>query len=249
MFFLGIYYPRYIIDLVLGICVCVTLRKPSGAFNIEYRMTSEVFNLYDRLLTEHGDPVELWPQWCAKEKDTATREIIIIGSILVQRTSWRNAEKALVNLRNSNLLSLKSITNTSIDTLTPLILVAGFYTSKPYRLKTVASHIVNKYGSVEKMLHKDTDELREELLSLMGVGSETADTILLYGLNKPTFIIDAYTKRFITKYNLTRETEYQKLKMYFEESLPKKVKVYQDMHVLMIADDKGKDWCKMQVVE
>jgi endonuclease-3 related protein len=207
--------------------------------------SSKIFKLYNHLLKKHGHPKKLWPQWCAKSKNEKLRQLIAIGAILTQRTSWRNAEKALINLKKKNLLSTKQITELDIKKLTKLIRVAGFYTTKPKRLREFCNYVISNYGDLSKMRRKPTDILRKELLEVYGVGPETADTLLLFALDKPSFIVDEYTKRFVGKYSLADTRGYDDLKKLFESSLQKSVEIYQNYHVLMIVDQKGKEWCLM----
>lgn len=204
--------------------------------------------LYKDLLQKYGDPSKIWPQWCAKEKDLHTRELIVIGAVLTQRTSWRNAEIALKNLAKAGLLGLEKISRQSnLNKLTELTRVAGFYTTKPKRLYELATFIVRS-GGIESLLNRETKRFRSELLEVYGIGPETADTILLYVFDKPSFIIDEYTKRFSIKYGLTDGLGYYELKELFESTLPKDTKVYQNYHTLIIVDQKGIEGSKMRIV-
>lgn len=209
---------------------------------MKYLKQNRIVRLYFRLLRKYGNPEIFWPQWCAKRKNKKLREIIAIGAILVQKTSWINAELALRNLKKENLLSLRKIANLkNLDKLTNLLKPAGFYNTKPKRLYTLASFITKEYRDVEKLLNEDINILREKLLGLYGIGQETTDTLLLYALDKPSFIIDEYTKRFVKKYKLTKYKTYNELKRFFEKSLPRKVAIYQNFHILIIIDQKGKE--------
>lgn len=203
-------------------------------------MAKKICALYQDLLKKYGPPEKIWPQWCAKKKTTKDRELIAIGAILTQRTSWRNAHLALENLKKEKLLSLKNIAKlTNLTKLTKLIRPAGFYQTKPKRLFVLASFIVQKYGNLNKFAKEDLGIARNKLLGLYGIGPETADTILLYALDKSSFVIDEYTKRFVAK-NLSQQNKnYDSLKKLFENNLPKKVKVYQNCHTLIIVEQKG----------
>lgn len=212
-------------------------------------MDTRISKLYKELHKKHGDPVELWPQWCAKKKDKRLRDLIAIGAILTQRTSWRNANIALNNLKSKGLLSLEEISNLkSTDKLTELVRPAGFYQTKPKRLFEFAKFVIEKYGNLEKMTKEDLNSLREILLNLYGIGPETADVILLYVLDKPSFVIDEYTKRFVAKNRLSELTSYEGLKELFENSLPRDIKIYQNYHMLIILEQKGREHTKMEVV-
>lgn len=125
---------------------------------------NKIHNLYLKLYAKHGDPEKFWPQWCAKKKTPKLRNIIAIGAILTQRTSWHNADLALRNLKKENLLSLKKIASLRKFTkLTELIRPAGFYQTKPKRLFTFASFIVNNYGNLDNFAKEDLIVAREKL--------------------------------------------------------------------------------------
>lgn len=213
-------------------------------------MKHKIHKTYKDLLEKHGDAKKFWPQWCAKEKDLRTREIIAIGAILTQRTSWRNADIALRNLKKESLLSLKEIAAlSSPGKLTELVRPAGFYQTKPKRLYSFASFIVREYGNLAKFMRENLDIARNKLLGLYGIGPETADTILLYALDRPSFVIDEYTKRFVSNHlSLRGKLEYDHLKKLFEENLPRDVKIYQNYHTLIIVEQKGKEGSLMKAV-
>ena len=151
--------------------------------------------------------MELWPQWCARQKSPRLRELIAIGAILTQRTSWHNADLALRNLQKANLLSLVSIAEIKdIGQLVDLIRPAGFFTTKPQCLFDLCDFIIKEYGNLENFRQEDLNNAREKLLAIKGIGPETADTILLYALDKPIFVIDEYTKRLVQKLKLANKT-------------------------------------------
>ena len=191
---------------------------------------NKIYNLYLKLYSKHGNPEKFWPQWCAKKKTPRLREIIAIGAIMTQRTSWHNADLALRNLKKERLLSLKKIASLGkLDKLTKLIRPAGFYQTKPKRLFSFASFIIDNYGNLSTFAREDLIVAREKLLALYGIGPETADTILLYSLDKPTFIIDEYTKRLASKEKLSDQLTYDYLKEIFQKSLPRKVEIHQNL--------------------
>lgn len=197
--------------------------------------------IYLNLLAKYGHPVKYWPQWCAQNKSVEDREKIIIGMILVQRTSWHNADIALKNLKKENLLSIAKIANLkSLDLLTDLIRPAGFYQSKPKRLFDVCQSIA-KQADIFQIR-------REDLLAIKGVGPETADTILLYALDQPVFIIDEYTRRFVAKYNLSSHRDYHQLQNFFHQNLKPNLLVYQNFHTLIIISQKGPQNSSMEIV-
>ncbi len=208
---------------------------------------NSVYKLYLKLLKKHGPAREFWPEWCAKKKSLALREIIALGAILTQRISWRNADMALKRLKEKDLLSLEKIASlNNLDELTKLIKPAGFYQTKPKRLFNFCQFIVKDYGSLAEFAQEDLELAREKLLALNGIGPETADTILLYALDRPTFVIDEYTKRWIEKLGLTEKKSYGDLKEFFEGHLPKEVEIFQNFHTLIIIEQKGKEWSTMK---
>jgi len=212
---------------------------------------SKIYKLYLNLLQKCGSPKEYWPQWCKKGKTSSDREIIAIGAILTQRTSWRNAELALENLKKAELLSFGKIAELErSETLVPYVRVAGFYQSKPKKLFELCKFIevfegVKGFGEYAK---KNLEKAREDLLSLYGIGPETADTILLYAFDKPSFVVDEYTKRLVKKEELATDLSYDNLKNLFEKNLPVNTEIYQNFHALVIFSQKEKSRWGMKVV-
>ncbi|MFZ5366581.1 MAG: endonuclease III domain-containing protein [Patescibacteria group bacterium] len=203
--------------------------------------SNKIFKLYLDFLQKHGSPEKFWPQWCALRKSPKQRELIAIGAILTQRTSWHNADLSLRNLKKAGLLSLKKVSDLdNYNQLRELIRPAGFYQSKPRRLYDFCSFIIKEYSSLEKFMKEDLKIAREKLLSLYGIGPETADTILLYALDRLSFVIDEYTKRLVKKRGLATSFTYDYLKDFFERNLPQEVKAYQEFHALIIVEEKGK---------
>ncbi|MFC1727074.1 endonuclease III domain-containing protein [Patescibacteria group bacterium] len=203
---------------------------------------------YTQLLQEYGDPITYWPQWCAKTKSVKEREKIIIGMVLVQRTSWHNANIALKNLKKENLLSIRKISELkSLDKLTQLIRSAGFYQSKPKRLFDICAFAIGQ-GGISRLIKRDASKLRLDLLDIKGVGQETADTILLYALDKPVFIIDEYARRWVEKNGITKEKDYLKLQQFFHDNLKKDLLIYQNFHTLIIVCQRGREKSVMEVV-
>jgi len=210
---------------------------------------SKIYQIYLDLLQKYGSPEKYWPQWCKKSKTIRDREIIAIGAILTQRTSWHNAETAILNLKKTGLLSLKKISELqSSERLIPYVRVAGFYQSKPRRLFDLCTFVVKNYGNIENLLKDELKIIKEKLLSLYGIGPETADTILLYSLDKPSFVIDEYTKRLAKKEELAENFDYNCLENLFEKNLPADVKIYQDFHALIIFSQKEKSGWGMKIV-
>ena len=211
--------------------------------------SSFLFELYRSLVNVHGPAKNFWPLWCREKKSSEDKEKIAIGAILTQRTTWHNAELALTNLAKEKTLSLRKICSLGekdMEKLIRLILPAGFYTVKPARLYGFCSFIVKKYGNLENFAKLSLPTGRKLLLSLSGIGPETADTILLYACEKPVFVVDEYTRRFLEKKGIEYDKGYEELRAMFEKSLPRSSRLYQDFHALIIVDEKGEEKARMR---
>lgn len=195
--------------------------------------------LYNELKKKYGKPKTQWELWCKRPKTEKERERVLIGAILTQRTNWKNVELALNNLQKKRIASLKGVYRLGSQKLAPLIKPAGFYKTKAGYLFTLAEFVIENYGSSEKMKMADEEILREGLLKLKGIGPETADSILLYALDKPVFVIDEYTKRLVKKHNLAAKTDYYLLQKLFEKNLRKDLGLFQDFHALIVIDGKN----------
>jgi len=202
-------------------------------------MNPRIYKFYLRLSKKYPRPPELWQVWCQKKKSAKLKEEIAIGAILTQRTNWRNVEQALANLKKTNILSLKKISRLkNLEKLKNLIKPAGFYQTKSKRLYEFCRFLQLNYGSLINFTKEDLKTAREKLLALYGIGPETADSILLYALDKPTFVIDEYTRRFVKKNRLAKKFTYDYLKNLFEKNLPCDVELYQKYHALIVWEGK-----------
>jgi endonuclease-3 related protein len=154
--------------------------------------------------------------WPAK-----TRFEVIVGAYLTQNTSWRNVEMAMRQLRAARVLTVEGIRNVSIPRLERLIRSSGYFRQKARNLKTFVKFVDQKYGgSLTKMFARPTKKVREELLSLNGVGPETADSILLYAGQHSVFVVDAYTRRLAIRHGiLTEDASYEEVRSLFERAL------------------------------
>jgi endonuclease III related protein len=164
----------------------------------------------------------LYRSWGAQHWWPAQSPIeVIIGAYLTQNTSWTNVERALGELRKARLLSVSGIRRTPLRRLERLIRSAGYFRQKASRLKKFVRFLDRRYGgSLARMFAQPTAKLREELLSLDGIGSETADSILLYAGNHPIFVVDAYTRRIVERHQLApSRTSYEQIRQLFEQSL------------------------------
>jgi endonuclease-3 related protein len=190
---------------------------------------------FDALLARYG-PQKWWP--------ADSRFEVMVGAILAQNTAWKNVEKAIHNLKVYELLDARKIHELDQDTLALAIKPAGTYNVKAARLKAYIAWFLSRFdGDLEKMKELSPSRLREEILEVKGIGPETADAILLYALEIPTFVVDAYSHRVLTRHELAMdEATYDDLKEYFENNLPRDAKVYNDFHALIVKV--GKEYCR-----
>jgi endonuclease-3 related protein len=146
---------------------------------------------------------------------------VIVGAYLTQNTAWTNVERALANLRAAHLVNVAGIRRVKLPELERLIRPSGYFRQKAQRLKTFVAFLDKRYGgSLTRMFNQPTDKLREELLSLNGVGPETADSILLYAGNHPVFVVDAYAVRILGRHDLLPEkTNYEDIRQIFQSAL------------------------------
>ncbi len=150
-----------------------------------------------------------------------TRFEVIVGAYLTQNTAWKNVELSLAKLRIAHVLSVEGIREVSLVQLQRLIRSSGYFRQKAARLKTFVAFLDKKYGgSLDQLFAQPTDKLRAELLSLNGVGPETADSILLYAGNHPVFVVDAYTRRILDRHGILPErTDYDEIRELFQRVL------------------------------
>jgi len=146
---------------------------------------------------------------------------VIVGAYLTQNTAWTNVERALENLRRAGLLSLDGIRRATLQRLQRLIRPSGYFRQKANRLKIFVAFLDKEYdGSLDRLFSQPTENLREELLNLYGVGPETADSILLYAGNHPVFVVDAYTRRILDRHHILPEkSDYEEIRRLFEQAL------------------------------
>jgi len=168
---------------------------------------------------------------------------VIVGAILAQNTSWLNVERAIDNLKKNELLEPPKLYRLSHKRLASTIKPAGYYNIKAKRLKNFLNFLFKSYkGSLRKMSLQDTHQLRRQLLSVNGIGPESADSILLYCFGKPVFVVDAYTIRILLRHHLIKEgTSYDKIQNLFMQNLKKDVKLFNEYHALLVK--LGKDYC------
>ena len=153
---------------------------------------------------------------------------IALGAILGQNTTWKNAEKALTSLRTANIISPVKIHQIPQRELAQLIYSSGSYNVKAKKIKEFVKYLSDRFNNnINAMEDVDMDRLRPELLNVFGIGEETADDILLYIAKKPSFIIDAYTRRIVDRLGLSPKTnKYSSYKSIFMENLPKDCRIF-----------------------
>lgn len=211
------------------------------------------FEIY-KLLLDYFGPQDWWPideDYHRKHKSDPRFEVVV-GAILTQNTAWGNVEKALYNLKNENSLNIKKILQTDIGFLRNMIQPSGFFNQKATRLKNIAYFLNENYeGDLEKFFDSDLQKIRNELLSLNGVGPETADSILLYAGNLPVFVVDAYTKRICKRIPVNiNKVSYIEIQQYFEKYLQNNfniidiVSIYKELHALIV--ELAKNFCTIK---
>lgn len=187
--------------------------------------------VYDRLLARFG-PQGWWP--------AETRFEMVVGALLMAQTAWPRVAEAVGNLRRAGALDPHVLAAMPLDRLRALVRPAGLYRTKPRRLRAFCRHLVRAAdGDVDRFLARPPDALRRELLSLDGVGPETADSILLYAAGARTFVVDAYTVRIGRRLGLFRTDRYDAVKAYFESRVPPDLATYREYHALLVALGKG----------
>lgn len=181
---------------------------------------------YEHMLTGMGRQ-----EWWHMERGFSPKEFeVCVGAILTQNTNWTNVEKALHLMKEKGMTSPQKISSANLKTLEEAVRPSGFFRQKAQRLKAFSSFI-DGFGGFAQFSRKVT---REELLGLKGIGPETADSILLYALGRPVFVIDAYTKRIFTRLGFPEQKGYEEWRRLFEDSLPKDAQLYKEYHALIV---------------
>jgi endonuclease-3 related protein len=190
-------------------------------------LAKALLNIYRRLLARYG-PQHWWPAVEPFE--------VIVGAILTQSAAWGNVEKAIANLKEANALSPKTLRSLSTPKLAKLVRPCGYYNAKALKLKSFAYWLGNHHrDDLNKLFAGSVDELRQQLLSINGIGQETADSIILYAAAKPSFVIDAYTRRIISRIGLApAKNSYAAYQALFMEHLPADAKLFNEYHALLV---------------
>ena len=191
--------------------------------------------IYERLSHTVG-PRHWWPGESPFE--------VIVGAILTQNTSWANVEKAIGNLKKAGILSPLGMRNSGRDELAEVIRPSGFYRLKANRLKRFVDFFYEEFnGDITRMRSQDLGSLREKLLKVHGIGPETADSIILYALGKPVFVVDAYTRRIFVRHKLISEKwSYEDVQGMVMGELGGDAGMYNEFHALLVF--LGKHWCR-----
>ncbi len=198
-----------------------------------------LIKIYKKLLENYGE--QYW--WPADSKLECA-----IGAILTQNTSSNNVEKAIINIKSVMDITIENLSVLSTNELSLLIRPSGFYKQKAKRIKRLIEFINNQYeGKIENMEHENLKSLRAGLLSINGIGPETADCILLYVVNKPIFVIDKYTYRLLYRHGfIVRETSYSEMQNLFMENLENRSGLFGEFHALIV--EVGKNHCKKRAI-
>ncbi|MBN2703950.1 MAG: endonuclease III domain-containing protein [Pontiellaceae bacterium] len=188
------------------------------------------------LLFDHWGKQHWWPADSQLE--------MMLGAVLTQNTAWTNVEKAIENLRTHNALNLDTLHHVSTEQLAEWIRPAGYYNQKAKYIKAMIDTICSRFNaSLDPLFALDTPALRKELLSWKGIGPETADSILLYAANRPVFVVDAYTKRFLLRHGwCTEKATYNEIAELFIHDLHKDVQLFNEYHALIVR--LGKTHCQ-----
>jgi endonuclease-3 related protein len=197
-------------------------------------MASLMLQVYKRLLKTFG-PQHWWPGTTPFE--------VMVGAVLTQNTNWQNVEKAIANLDQADLLEPHALYNVPEEELEELLRPAGYFRIKARRLRNLLKFLVERYnGSLEAMFQTDLQTLRKELLSVSGIGQETADSIMLYAGGLPSFVVDAYTFRIFARHGwIGFDADYHQIQDYLQSGLPQDVQLYNEYHALLVY--LGKHYC------
>lgn len=194
---------------------------------------SKILRIFEILFQTFG-PQHWWPGETSLE--------IMVGAVLTQNTAWKNVEKAIDNLKSRGLLDLEMLVKLDVSKLSEIIRPSGFYRLKASRLKSLLQFVFEE-GGVEKLRKMEPKSLREKLLKIKGIGKETADSILLYALDMPSFVVDAYTRRILKRVGLVKRENlpYDEIQNLFLRELPADIRIYNEYHALLVK--LGKEYC------
>ena len=190
-----------------------------------------LMDLFNQLFDEYGKR-NWWPA------DTPFE--MMVGAILTQNTTWTNVEKAIENLGTK--INPQFIEEASNDELAKLIRPSGFYNQKAIKLKELARWFKKYNYDIERLKKADGDSLREEMLEVKGIGRETADSILTYALDKTYFVVDAYTRRILSRIGFNIPEDYDEIRLFIESEIPRDIYIYNEFHALIVYH--AKQFCR-----
>jgi len=195
-----------------------------------------ILNNYFQALYDAYGPQHWWPG--------RSRFEVIVGAILTQNTSWVNVEAAIKNIRAARLLTPQGMEAVSMARLARLVRPSGYFRQKAKKLKAFTHFLYENHGgSLSRLFRTPTSLLRERILTIHGIGPETADSILLYAGRHPVFVIDTYTRRILERHDLAESKHsYEEVRSLFESSLPREVQLFNEYHALIVRI--GKDYCR-----
>lgn len=198
-------------------------------------LAEKLLEIYRRLYAAYG-PQHWWPAGSPFE--------VVVGAILTQSAAWVNVEKAIENLRAAGILSPQGLLRVGPDELARLIYPAGYYNAKARKLKAFVEMLFDRHGGeLDALFALPLPELRQQLLATHGIGQETADSITLYAAEKPSFVIDAYTRRVFSRLGLVPAGDsYASWQAMFSEVLPPDVRLFNEYHAL--TDRHAKTVCR-----
>ena len=193
--------------------------------------------VFDRLYRQYG-PQHWWPGDSPLE--------VILGAILTQFTAWTNVEKALTNLKNAGVMSIEALRDIPGECLAVLLRPSGTFNTKARKVKALINYLSENHGGdLGSLLSREPAVLRRELLSIYGIGEETADDILIYAAGAPFFVIDAYTRRIVQRLGLAPEQQsYHAYQNLFHRHLPRDATLYNEYHALL--DRHAKETCRVR---
>ncbi len=196
----------------------------------------ELLPRYYSVLRARFGPQQWWP--------ARTRLEVILGAILTQNTTWHNATLALRNLRKAGLLSWQALRRACLSGLEACVRPSGFYRQKARTIRDFVDWLSREHaGSLDRLFSLPTDELRRRLLDLRGLGPETVDAIILYAVERPLFVADAYTRRVLARHGFVSEVaDYHQTQDFLHAHLPPDASLFNEFHALLVAV--GKKHCK-----
>lgn len=208
-----------------------TVRRGIGTASVRRAL----LEMYERMAAHYG-PTHWWPGETAFE--------IAVGAVLTQNTAWTNVERAIANLKRMRLLSPRKIVESPDEALHAALKPSGYFRVKTKRVRSFCRYLLDRHrGSMRRMADQPLAELREELLAVDGIGPETADDILLYACGKIVFVVDAYTRRILSRHGLVApHATYEYLQALFERHLEPDLHIFKEYHGLLVWT--AKDFCR-----